>query len=1051
MSGRVVDSLSGASVPAAKVFCSNSDSDASRIAAADGSGFFVVPLLSPGTYRIRVEAPGYQALELNELELPVGGELRIPFQLRPLNDVWEQHQYRSVFLPGNSVLQFFGPDVDPSRSGNFEPTLGSRGALESTVSEVIQDSAIRDLPLSGRDVYALLSILPGVTTDVGTARGLGLSVNGQRPASSNFLLDGLENNNYLITGPLSTVVPEAIQEYRVSANNYSAEYGRTSGFVANAVTRAGGNDWHAMGWFYFKNESLDANDFQRNRLLLPRLPLKQAEPGVNAAGPLRAGRLFASGYFEYSRFRSVGDPLLYTLPSARFQPPAGSVASQLMQDYKGPASGSAIVNSWIAQPANFDQYLGLPRVDYVFAGGAQRIFARASIANLERPDFIWSPYARFSSPLTQRVFSPGGSWLAALSPHTTNETRLGWSGDDLHFDRANPDIPTLVSADGVTLPGSPAFYGYRNRTHSLEWLDDLTLVRRRHVLKFGGGGLFRSLDGYLSAGAGGYYKFQSLADFVANTPEIIRVALSRADFQSGVYTLPDYNRAYRYNQWFGFAQDSFRVSSRVLLNYGIRYENFGAPAEAGSARDTILQLGPGASMPERLAGASLSPLPGSARLYRPDNNDWGVRLGFSYSLRADGRTIVRGGYGIFYDRLFDNLWQNIRNNSIVLATAFFAGPMITPVSGALPLLQGLEADRTFTRINYFDPGLRSPRIQSYFLGLQHQVAQSLVLEWNGLGSIGRRLLTTDLVNRDYSVNTDPFENPFGNYNPGLPQVYYRANQGSSDYWAMSFSARYRTALAQFYAAYTWSHSIDNQSDPLAGDFYDLLPSRPGAAAPASLPAAFSEQFDSRIDRGNSDFDQRHNLVFYSIWDVPSLLSSRKSFVGSLFRDWKFAQVAAVRSGFPYTVISGFTGSVFDGPPVVNRRADLIDPTLLYSGLAAISGGTTVINPHAFRASNVTGQGSSGRNEFSGPGLYSLDVSFSRSFQIPRLSDSTRLTIRADAFNVLNHANLGNPQNVLGTGFGQALYGRREGAPAFPALTPFDEAGRQVQLLLRIQF
>src|SRR5206468_3061819 len=173
-----------------------------RTVVSDSTGLYVVPLLSPGMYRLRVTAAGYQTLELNELELPVGGELRVPLHLRPLSDVWEQNQYRSVFLPGNSVLKFYGPDVDPSRSGNFEPNLGSRGALESTVSEVIQDAALRDVPLTGRDAYALLSLLPGVTTDLGTARGLGLSVNGQRPSASNFLLDGLENNNYLITGPL---------------------------------------------------------------------------------------------------------------------------------------------------------------------------------------------------------------------------------------------------------------------------------------------------------------------------------------------------------------------------------------------------------------------------------------------------------------------------------------------------------------------------------------------------------------------------------------------------------------------------------------------------------------------------------------------------------------------------------------------------------------------------------------------------------------------------------------------------------------------------------
>jgi hypothetical protein len=157
---------------------------------------------------VRAELEGYQTLQVEELELPVAAVLTLPFRLRRLSDVFERNLYRSVFLADNSVMPFYGPDVDTSRTGSFQPTLGMRGMLETSVSYVIDPSQIGKLPLAGRDVYALLVTLPGVTTDTSTGRGLGFSVNGQRPSASNFLLDGLENNNYLITGPRSRWRPK---------------------------------------------------------------------------------------------------------------------------------------------------------------------------------------------------------------------------------------------------------------------------------------------------------------------------------------------------------------------------------------------------------------------------------------------------------------------------------------------------------------------------------------------------------------------------------------------------------------------------------------------------------------------------------------------------------------------------------------------------------------------------------------------------------------------------------------------------------------------------
>ena len=167
---------------------------------SDEFGYYVLPLLSPGIYQVRVTADAFEAQQIQEIELTVAARINLDFRLRPLNDVWETGQYNSVFLPGSkTVVTFYGPDVDSSKTGSFEAQKGRREALESAVSEVIDRAELSHLPLAGRDVYTML-VTQRVTSDAGTARGLGLSVNGQRPRASNFLLDDVENNNYLTGG-----------------------------------------------------------------------------------------------------------------------------------------------------------------------------------------------------------------------------------------------------------------------------------------------------------------------------------------------------------------------------------------------------------------------------------------------------------------------------------------------------------------------------------------------------------------------------------------------------------------------------------------------------------------------------------------------------------------------------------------------------------------------------------------------------------------------------------------------------------------------------------
>jgi hypothetical protein len=350
-----------------------------------------------------------------------------------------------------------------------------------------------------------------------------------------------------------------------------------------------------------------------------------------------------------------------------------------------------------------------------------------------------------------------------------------------------------------------------------------------------------------------------------------------------------------------------------------------------------------------------------------------------------------------------------------------------PVLSELRTFAGKSLSATFPDVTVVDPGLSNGRVHSYFAGVQQRVTNNLFAEVNALGSYGRRLITTDIVNRDFSTLQ-------GRYNANLPDIAYRAGQGSSDYNALTAVIRYRASRGMVQAAYTWSHTIDNQSEPLSGDFFNLSFVNVQTTAGSTGRATFSRQFDPNADRGNADFDQRHNLVLLSYWNLPSVL-----------RGWVVSGLAAFRSGFPYTIL-GPSAPVSGQAQAFNNRPDVVGPVILEQ---PAPGGEQLLNPAAFVAAAPGAVGNLGRNALIGPGLYNIDLSLSRSFA---LREFGHLVVRASAFNVLNHANLNNPDTLLTSPtFGLALFGRQGLQSGFPAVSPLNETPRQVQLSVKLQF
>jgi hypothetical protein len=1063
ISGRLLDSRTARPVAGAHIECLQESTDTRADSTSDNQGYYALPLLPPGTYSIRATAEAYQSQEAEELELAVAGRLEITFLLRPLKDVWEAGMYRSVLLPGSrTVVTFYGPDVDASYSGNFEGTAGIAGALESTVSYVIDPIEIENIPLAGRDVYTLLFTLPEVTSDGGVSRGLGLSVNGQRPSASNYLLDGVENNNYLTTGPLTPIAPEAIQEYRISVSNYSAQYGRTSGFIANAVTKAGTEQWHGVAYFYFRNAALDANSFTRNLEGLGTPLDRELRPGFQVGGPLLRNRLYLSAAYEHFDGRQQQAPQTYYFPTPALVAalPSGSVGSQLLTQFPSPlgaiqnpqpcsltSTAGCYAPMTLSAPLSLNQDVGLLRLDYVTADGRHHITGRGAVTDLNRPDFLWSPYPAFTQPYNQPDTSFMVSDQYTVTPRVTNEARVAYSVDQVAWAKPG-QLPTLniLTPVSISLPGSTQVYPFSSFDSSVELIDNLVWTHGRHVVTVGAGALLRHINGFENFEGNGIYDFINLQEFLRSTPFFFETTISRANLASP--TVPQFGGTYSNREYSGFAQDSFRVTSRLQVNFGLRYENLGNVQSIGPNRNAVLDLGTGANLTQRLANATLNMGGGSnGNLYAPDNLNFAPRAGFSYSLFREGTTVLRGGYGIYYDRPFDNLWETARSNNVDFAEFEFGGATAInytqPVSQALLSSYGSQFRYLTTSVpnlTLFQPNLRNGYAQDIFLGIAHRVSQSLSLEVNGTSSLGRELLTNDTLG--YNLL-------FQGTTPGIPAgqlVTYRANQGISDYYALALRALYRRGRSLIQAAYTWSHSIDNQSDPLGLDLSNfgftsgnLLP-----AIPTSLISGFSQPMNSNADRGNSDFDERHNLVVQASFDLPSW--NRGRVLTMLTRNWTVAGVAALRSGFPYTV---YTPGGLKG----YSRANIVNPALTTEDVAG-PGGEYLLNPAGF--SGVGGAGEpSGRNAFTGPGFINLDAGIARTFAVRGLPEAWRFNVRGDFFNVLNHANLNAPYPVYvpggNSGFGLATFGLNAIPSTFPTPLPLGQTPRQIELSLRLRF
>ena len=952
--------------------------------------------------------------------------------------------------------------------------------IASSVSVVVEEDRMLQLPLANRNVYSLFLLQPGVTSQgaVGT-RGLSFSVHGQRVSGSNYQLDGADNNNIVLTGPVSATSAEAIQEFRMVNSSFSSENGRATAFVAQVVTRSGTNRFHGGVFEFLGNDKLNANTFQNDAQQTAKSPLRQNQFGYSLGGPVRKSRTFFWSGAELSRLR-FGTLRELQVPSATFMAslPADSTARRLLTEIPPYPSTPTAADPNIGDikfqaPNRIDSVLTSQRLDHHSANEKDRLMIRYALSSTSEQRNAAGGSAGVGVVSAAGIAYPGiiptdrfrghnamVGWTHSFNAGRFNDLRIGWSHEGIDMPRPRADLPNLQSLDGVLLPASPRQSAAWESNNVIQLSDTFSERRGRSTLT-AGFEFRRNLSDSLTLGLqnetfggharipNGLYVFDSLTSFGLAQPFAFSVGVD--PFAAGQFRLPDLQRKYRSNEFASFLENDLRLTSRFSLNVGLRYEYYGVLHNTDRSQDVNFYFGPGTTIEQQLATGVLRSTdqnPGDLQglLYRPDPLNLAPSIGIAWDPFGKGRSVLRAGYAVAFDRVLDTIRDLRSNNLQVVNCISFLGctppSLILPATGMLPVLNQNPVFYSPSAVIQLDEHLHTPYAQNWYLGLQQTVTPNFLLEIGHSGSVGRKLISRDVINRSIAESSPA--------NNQIRDDTFLSNAGNSTYLAMEVGLRRRFSHGlQYQASYTWSHAIDNQSDIFEG-----VPTDPRTGAFAL--AGFTRQLDARVDRGNADFDQRHNLVVNAIWDIPKPPVGA-GWVDHLLGHWTLSLIGAHRSGFPVTVI----GNSFLADPVtglLNNRLDFIGaPGESYnlSHPTPVPGGVQWLDPSLFRPA-VGHVGNVGRGAIRGPGFWNYDFALLRDIPI---SEGARLQFRAEFYNVMNHANLSAPVTtylsdpslgIVNPDFGKPYYGLNRTYSRFGDL-PLQNSSRAIQLGLRIAF
>ena len=1026
----VVTDPAGAVVTGATVEIVNKATNQKRSVTTNESGIYRFDAVDLGTYDLTITAQGFKTLTNTGVGVTANQTQTLDAQL----EIGSENVVIDVAAGPSELLQ----RSEPVRGGNFTQTQ------------------LQALPTSNLDPYNLGRLLPGVVTATGGAQfgnDAQFSVNGQRPRGNNFLIDGTENNDISVTGPANQINNEdAIQEVSVQTGLFSAEFGRAGGGVFNIITKGGTNDFHGTGRWLFLSERFNAltNSDRLSGLTKPAVFTENVFGGT-IGGPLplphfgEGGPVVESGknrtffFFalQFDRFRSTTNFGAFRVPTANgvaqlraLFPQGTNPRVDLYLQAIGSARGVTSLNNialgtgpngaganvargsietglvGIGAPSLSNDRQWVMRVDHKVNNNHQLAFRYTDDDNIAPAVAMNSPFFTRDFAGKSRNFLVTHTWV--MSSSLTNELRVSPYGlIDFHFPISPNDPPLAFTMPNIGISGLssigiatniPQFRVAKNYLVQ----DTMTKLWNSHTFRFGAEFLkqnaqqrppFNERGSFAFASGGG---FTALANFIDNFSGSGGTA--NINFGQPVYDPSLFRQSY-------FVQDTWKTTPNVTLTLGLRYENFGQPANRAFRFPAFAGFNPADFL-----------IPNKVER---DNNNFGPIVGIAYTptfgsgpfgmLFGNNKSVIRAGFQVSYDTFFNNLLSNIAADS----PNNTATSTVAPTSGrgsanffpnALPSTPRAPTPLD-SQTSVFNPHIRNPYTQRWSLGIQRELPYRLFVDASYVGSAGRKLFVTEDLN-PINIATG------ARFFPALGIRRYRTSGANSDYHSAQLRVDERFAHGLLLtASYTWSKLTDQISEVFATDQTN--------SSLASVPAFLG---GLRLDHALSDYDRRHRLAISYVWNIRG---PKHGWASQVAGGWQIAGVTVFQSGAPFTLLNGLDRngdgiSTPDRPDLGNPNAPhntraVIVPTtgtaanVCSTGLRNIDIAATgpagcvtrndVYVVQAAAGSGFPGPSTIGRNtEHSNP-IQNFDMSFFKTFHV---GESVKLEYRLEAFNIFNH-------------------------------------------------
>ncbi len=1034
---------SGAVIPGATVIVSNDATGIKRTLQSDAAGRYRAPGLDPGHYSVEVQNAGFQTEVRQGVQITVGRGIEIDFSLR-VGQISEK-----------AVVTAEAPLVE---------------TVTNTLSGLVDEDTIRDLPLNGRSFDHLIALQPGVHwfrtgghVPTGGLMSEYFTVGGSRALSNQYLVDGTEllgigGQSILPGGVLGkNMGVDAIQEFNVLLGNYGAAYGKRSGGVVNIVTKPGTNQLHGLLYEFLRNDNFDARNFFDINSQPPEF--KRNQFGGSMGGPIRKDQTFFFGTYEGLR-EVLGLTSRAVVPTDEARTRAVPAIVPYLALYprangRDYGDGTAEYNSSPARISSQDFFLG--RFDNTFSE-KDSLFLRYGYtkSKLRDPEL---------NPLTFTGSNSASHTLTLTEKHATattlNEARFGFSrarsfSGTQYVIETSPSLEFMQGAGSVgqidiglvgagSAGGAIVRAGNRNAQdralviNQFEFADQVTHYRGAHALQMGGTIQRIQHNENFQGIPLGTMEFNGLADFLAGRP---------SRFTGAPPGTGDATKAYRRIYFAGYFQDDWKFRSNLSLNLGLRYEIMTVPTEASG--DRISNYRTHFENGNRVVDSR--PTLGSP-FWQASHKLWSPRVGFSYNPDGEGKMVFRGGFGTFYDQLVSEFrfytnanlpfFGNLQVNADPARGIFVPFPLgLTGTSLVpLPAPQGVDHE------------LKVPVKLQWNFSIQRQITANSALSVAYLGAHSYNLSRVADFNTPIPtlVNGAKFfaAAPLPRRNPTLggSQIVMTDTHGFYHGLQADLTQRMSNSLRGKFS-YTFSRNIDEAS------------SITGQEA-LGAPATAQDPENVRDDRGLSSFDARHTFVSNFTYDLPKFasLGSWGGAAARIANGWQFSGIFTTNTGEPFTVLSGFnrsrsqSRSVADRPSLAAGKSN--NPVVgAGAGCGVIAPGETLggperyYDPCAFVLPDIGTYGNLGRNTLIGPGFISVDFSLVKATSI---SERFQAEFRAEIFNLLNHANFGLPSNSVLNAPPAATPNLLNYRGAAGTISSTSNTSRQIQFGLKISF